>query len=271
MKEREDILKKTIAQLEERLRNTVEGALRIITVNGKKYYYHRKSPDDYNGVYIPKGNIELVQRLAQKEYDQKALKAAQSELKRTQRYLKKCSEPAIELVYEQLTPDKQQFVKPVFETDDKFVEAWQAIKYQGKRFYDGAPQIFTEKGERVRSKSEMIIADLLLKEGVPYRYEYPITICEAAAGVNSESRVNTTKIYYPDFTVLNVRQRREMYWEHFGMMDDHEYMEKALKKIQIYEQNGIFPGTNLLITYETMQNPLNSNRVLNLIRRYLKQ
>ena len=66
---------------------------------------------------------------------------------------------------------------------------------------------YTSKGERVRSKSEVIIADVLNREGVPYRYEYPIYI----KGIGK---------IYPDFTVLNIGIRKEMIWDHFGMMDD---------------------------------------------------
>lgn len=69
----------------------------------------------------------------------------------------------------------------------------------------------------------MIIADLLNKEGIPYRYEYPI-------------QLNGVGWIYPDFTVLNVRLRKEYYWEHLGMMDDYSYAEKALQKISSYEQ-----------------------------------
>lgn len=52
----------------------------------------------------------------------------------------------------------------------------------------------------MRSKSEVIIADLLNKEGIPYRYEFPLYLKE----------FNTV---YPDFTILNVRKRKEIYWE----------------------------------------------------------
>ena len=131
------------------------------------------------------------------------------------------------------------------------------VKYRGKEFYEGVPEFYTTKGERVRSKSELIIADLLEKEGVPYRYEYPIYL----KGLGK---------IYPDFTVLNVRKRKTIYWEHLGMMDDSEYVDRALKKIATYEQNGIFPGENLVLTYETRTNPINQKMVMLMIQHYLK-
>ena len=107
------------------------------------------------------------------------------------------------------------------------------------------------------SLSRLHIADLLNKEGIPYRYEYPILL----------SGLGTV---YPDFTVLNVKRRKELYWEHLGMMDDPEYVEKALQKIAMYEENGIFPGESLILTYETRMNPISPKIVNLMISQYLK-
>ena len=104
----------------------------------------------------------------------------------------------------------------------------------------------------MRSKSELIIADMLNKAGVPYKYEYPL-------------RLNGMGKIYPDFTVLNIKKREEIFWEHFGMMDDPTYVEAAIKKILTYEQNGIFPGENLICIYETRKNPINQKVVNSLI------
>ena len=50
---------------------------------------------------------------------------------------------------------------PVREADEEFIANWEKVQYQGKTFDDMAPELFTAKGERVRSKSELIIADIL--------------------------------------------------------------------------------------------------------------
>jgi hypothetical protein len=59
-----------------------------------------------------------------------------------------------------------------------------------------------------------------------------------------------------------------MYWEHLGMMDDPVYVENALQKIALYEQNGIFPGEDLILTYETEQTILNTSKIEELVKRY---
>ncbi|MFQ9213592.1 MAG: hypothetical protein ACLR4C_08105 [Eubacterium ventriosum] len=44
--------------------------------------------------------------------------------------------------------------------------------------------------------------------------------------------------------MLNRKTRKEIYWEHLGMMDDADYVEKAIKKIELYEKMGYFKGIN---------------------------
>lgn len=92
--------------------------------------------------------------------------------------------------------------------------------------------------------------------GIPYVYEVPLYL-EGYGYIK------------PDFVVLNKKNRREYYWEHLGMMDNKEYCEKAIKKIETFEKNGIFPGENLILTYETYEQPLNIKVVEKLISEYL--
>ena len=75
---------------------------------------------------------------------------------------------------------------------------------------------------------------------------------------------------YPDFTVMNPRTRQIKYWEHFGMMDDPEYAQKAVQKIVTYGQNGILQGKQLIITFETSFMPLNQKQILPLIQEFLQ-
>ena len=97
---------------------------------------------------------------------------------------------------------------------------------------------------------------MLAFRGVPYRYEYPL-------------KIRGWGVFYPDFYALNVRTREEFILEHFGMMDNPEYLRKFMKKTRIYEKNGIYFGNNLLCTFETSADPLDPLAVDELIRRFL--
>ena len=101
----------------------------------------------------------------------------------------------------------------------------------------------TRRGEKVRSKSEAILADMLYDLGIPYHYEKPLII-------------NNGIVRYPDYTLLKVKTREEIYMEHFGLLENEEYRRGCLNKLDEYRKNGIYPGKNLILTYETSDNPL---------------
>ena len=164
-------------------------------------------------------------------------------------------------IYNNLAKARKKAVIPYELPDNEYAEFWQQEAYVSF-ISPTAPEldiingIFTEKGELVRSKSEKIIADKLFMMNIPYHYEKPLML----AGYG---------YVHPDFTVLNRKTRKEYYWEHFGMMDDAGYVEKAVQKIETYERNLFFTGEQLLLTYETRLHPLNTGSMDNLIRKYL--
>ena len=140
-------------------------------------------------------------------------------------------------------------------------------EYRKKKIPPEVPPLFTEKGEQVRSKSEVIIANSLKAAGVPYRYEFPLLMDKNANDPDFPD-YDFCKLH-PDFYCLNLRTRREFAWEHFGMMDDPEYAARVAEKIQLYQENGFFPGKNLIITMETSKKPLSSKVLKHLIKEYL--
>jgi len=242
---------------ERELGHAPAGNLRICSKGKRIQYYHRNNPKDTSGVYIREQDINFARQLAQKEYDRKVLSAVQKELHAIEKYLSNYPRLNAEQVYQKLHRARQEMIIPIEETDEQFVYRWENERYQGKDFYEDMPEFYTAKGERVRSKSEVIIADLLNREGVPYRYEFPVYLKDIG-------------MIYPDFTVLNVKTRKEYIWEHFGMMDDMEYAERTVQKIAAYEKNDYFQGENLILTYETGRSPINQKSVMRIVEHYLK-
>lgn len=254
---REDYLIQLKKNKEKSLQFAPEGSLRINRRGTRMQYYHRNDPKDFTGKYIRRENFELVHKLAQKDYDKKILDALEKELEAIKKYYLNYPDRNVERIYESLHEERQKLITPILETDEEFVRKWETVTYQGKEFSEGMPEIYTAKDERVRSKSEMIIADLLSKEGIPYRYEYPVYL-------KNFGRV------HPDFMALNVEKREEVLWEHLGMMDDENYAEKNIRKIAAYIQNGYYPGDNLILTFETRNTPINQKLIMQMIQHYLK-
>lgn len=73
---------------------------------------------------------------------------------------------------------------------------------------------------------------------------------------------------YPDFTILKMPEREEVYLEHFGMMDDGGYVDKTMFKLSTYERNGIFIGVNLFITCESCKSTINTRALDKMIKKF---
>ena len=108
----------------------------------------------------------------------------------------------------------------------------------------------------LRHGIEKILADYFYHKGIPYQYEKPLLL-------------QGFGVVYPDFTFLSPRTRREIYWEHDGKMDDPAYAKSAVRKIDTYQKNGIYPGENLILTFETSDIPLNTRTIQEMVRRFL--
>lgn len=52
------------------------------------------------------------------------------------------------------------------------------------------------------------------------------------------------------------------------MLDDEEYYVKMMFKLNSYENNGIYIGANLFVTYETSRKPLNTKNLNYKFREY---
>lgn len=151
------------------------------------------------------------------------LKKATERIKAIETFLDKYERSSLKDIYSKTNPIRLELIEVVEVSDEEFVKQWQSVEYEGKPIINDAQVIVTERGERVRSKSEKIIADKLYMLGIPYRYECPIWLDE------------NIKVY-PDFTILRMPEREEVYLEHFGMMDDMDYVNKTMHKLSSYEK-----------------------------------
>ena len=248
-----DLIKKKRDSLKE----VPSGSLHISKCRNKAQYYHYfiEKTGEAGKTYIPESRKNFIYRLAQKDYDGKVLREAEKENRLIQNVLTYYRGQTADTVFERLSDSRQKIVMPLEKSQEEFVREWSTVSYEGKGFAADAAELITDRGEQVRSKSELIIANLLNQEKIPYRYEYPVSL----QGLG---------IVYPDFTVLNVRTREEILWEHQGMMDDPEYAGKAIRKVQAYIMNGYLPGKNLILTPETRSIPLSVRVVRTLIREF---
>jgi len=118
----------------------------------------------------------------------------------------------------------------------------------------------TKRGDLVRSKSEVIIANELFSQGID-RYEY-----EAALTLPGG------KIRYPDFTIFDDDTGERYYWEHLGLLHNPDYQARWSRKLDHYRRAGILPyeegggeAGSLIITRDDNCGGIDSKMIADLI------
>ena len=251
---RRKYLASIVLEKERALTGAPEGTLRVSGTSAHRQYYHMAT-DGNNEVYLGREGVLLVRALAQKDYDQRIVKAGEEEMKILDRLIRQQGR-SVEDVYALLSPARQTLVMPVRLTDEEYVRRWlENKKCEPMGFAENDPVILTSEGYRVRSKSEQLWADLMESAGVPHVFE-PLIYLEGHGWIR------------PDFAGLNVRKRKEIIIEHMGMMDDPAYAERNVDKLHDYERNGFVLGDDLLITMETRKYPPGRKAIEEMIKRH---
>lgn len=192
------------------------------------------------------GFAQLVSEYNYLSKVQKALTLQLRSLKRTEHVLKRVKMPLLSKGHSLLT-------EPFTYKDSVYADLWSRCKTSGP---DRNTDYVTKNGEKVCSKSELMIANALQENGIPYHYERPLHL--------------QTGTIHPDFLCLNKRTHEEFIWEHFGMMDDPDYASKAVVRLKWYKNQNYILGKQLVITFETKNEHLGSGDINQIIKTYLQ-
>ena len=110
------------------------------------------------------------------------------------------------------------------------------------------------KGHMVRSKSELVIANMLYENKVEYSYETPYE-GETEPG-----------IVLPDFKFVDAAGELVI-WEHLGMLHRQDYQQRWNHKKEWYEKNGFVEGENLFTTRDDEKGGLDSSEIRNTLKK----
>ncbi len=239
------------------LEKALSGKIHVSKTSHGVQYYLRNNGSEKSGQYIRKSELSMIRKYLQKSYDEKILKLVTTEIKSLKKLLSKSANVVdkIKKTYSAYPTEVKELVIPIDVSDKDYAQKWMDTPYEGKVLQDYLPFFETKRKERVRSKSELNIANALADRGIPYKYECPLQLSNGA-------------IIYPDFTVLDVKRRRVLYWEHRGMMDDKEYAKNSVQRLKTMMWDGIFIGEKLIITEETSTNPLGTNEINAIIKKF---
>ncbi len=103
----------------------------------------------------------------------------------------------------------------------------------------------------VRSKSELVIANLLVEEGIEFHYE---RLFESTEGGHR----------LPDFTFIDPAGDK-IIWEHLGLLHQPAYRADWEQKLKFYERNSYKLNDNLFVTTDSPNGALNSDEVVKVI------
>ena len=257
--------RKRIERIESMLANLPEG--RLYCCRNGKYFsnFYREAPGKPLR-YLPKSDNELAQKLAVREYYENVLKETQDQLAIFTQMLcllDNTSEPRV------LSPQKMALISQfkaksnANSNTSSSTNSGDGINSKTRSDIDNPstrqhnpkldipPTISTLSGIMMRSKSEVLIANIYTELGLSIVYEPPLQI----GGYT----------FNPDFMAPHPITGIPIYHEHFGMMDDEEYATKTKWKIGKYAAYGYLPFKNIIFTYESESEPLDVMSVRSII------
>lgn len=220
------IYKKELELINKEIHNSLDGFL----VKKGRYYYHRINKKETG---ITK-NPALVQRLLRERYMLTRKEILEKNLSIITDSTNKLNKSTHKELIQSL-PNAYQDL-PITFFYHPSTAAWIAADYQRNRAPLGGRKYITKKGIRVRSKSELLIANLLEAYNIPYRYDGAITL----GGITK----------FPDFILLNPFTGKQIIWEHFGATNLPGYEENMNVKMNLYTKHGYTPFETFIYTFE---------------------
>ena len=109
----------------------------------------------------------------------------------------------------------------------------------------------------MRSKSEVIIANIMLMAGIPFVYEVPMFI--------------DRQMILPDFKILSlVDLKTVIIIEHQGMVFVDDYADKFMRSLKQYLKTEWIPNQNLFFTFDNARETLDVRQVTSILRKHIQ-
>lgn len=114
-------------------------------------------------------------------------------------------------------------------------EEWMTLPYRVNNYHSDEKIHKSSCSIMMRSKGEIAWAERLLHWGIAFHYDELIFF--AGEWIS------------PDFIVMR-KDGKLFYIEHCGLMEDEKYRSRHKYKLRLYEQAGVVPWDNLIVTYD---------------------
>lgn len=230
--------------------------LKVSSRRSKKYYYAKKKGAEAR-VYLGDDSNQEVRNIREFRYLKELIDSLDSEIA----FLRALNEGHLDISYDAVS-ERLPFIYrdpllPGYTSGlSDAAKKWKAQKEREKKPYKQKnPEILIMRsldGTLMRSKSEVIIANMLISYGIPFVYELPHVI----NGI----------MVYSDFTALStIDFRSEVIIEHEGLMNDPNYQRIFLNKVNGYLAEGLIPGRDVFFTFDDLNGGFDPSPVQDMI------
>lgn len=249
-----------LREMQKELAESPKGSYGKRKVNGKDFYYHQFCDNNKivrKGISKQSGSNQcLLKSLKRKHFLQKSIQNIENALKALSKFRNNFDEYNRMEICEKLSISYEEIaIKRINELIDVEMLDWDCEEFEQSNLFPENLRHISMNGTKVRSKSELLIADKLDFLNIPYRYEAALLIGD-------------TK-YYPDFTIFSPTEKKIIFWEHFGLTNEDDYLRSMYKKLIVYRDKGITTWDNLITTYDSNNGEINSRTIQRIIDVFL--
>ena len=225
-----------------------------------KIYYYKRNDSGGKATYLGGVNCEKVRLIKEAHYLKRSLSLIDEDI----RILEKAAVRLKEIRYEDVNdmlPGVYKGAAVDYAAADEKRRMWKenALAYKNS-FSVYRPEelkIPTNDGNKVRSRTEGYIYNLLLDLGVCFVYEMPVRV--------------GSRIFWADFVILSeIDDETEIIIEHQGMMNDRGYRERFNDKLYGYWKAGFIPGINIFYTFDLPNGGLDLTPIHDIVRNHVR-
>ncbi|MBQ6088887.1 MAG: hypothetical protein IJK95_04955 [Firmicutes bacterium] len=228
--------KKTLA----RLKSHKLPQSKVILVSAGGFFYY-KNRGEKKRTYIPRKNTRQIWQIASVRFYRQKIIFLEENISALEKVLLKLRDYDDESVLSTLPKVYRDAVEYVRSRD------MSNKVHQSENPYNREDlALVVSNGLIVRSREELIIAELLISLGIEFWYEKALTVTGSVILADGSVIMREMTIY-PDFTI-KLADGTMFYWEHCGRLDLEKYRDRFMEKMKLYAENGIFAPARLLIT-----------------------
>lgn len=224
------------------LKELPEGQLSVRRIDGKVNYVQSLENRQRRGITK---NQQLIQDLARKKYLLTSLAMLDKNIPLLDKLVAVHKAPTPMNIMELLSKTYKQLPSAAFLPEIRQKSQWADADYEQSSYKPEERIHTTANGLKVRSKSEVVIAEKLDAYNIPFRYEQMLYI--------------ENHSFSPDFTIL--QGETLIYWEHCGLVNNPNYMKNHTWKMSVYAKAGIVPWKNLIVTYDDENGSINTRAI----------